>query len=201
MKVKFSSPPVKDALVLASFALAVGIALLLIQRCTEDAIKANEYKTLRQNIQTVLSGEQYDNDPVAVQRTLNAGDNAVRTAYLAFRRNKPVAAAITASAPDGYAGQIKLLIGVSYEGIISGVRVISHQETPGLGDKIDANKSQWIIEFDGLSLSDMRVWKVRKDGGDFDQFTGATITPRAVINAVRQTLDWYSNHRQQIFEQ
>lgn len=200
MKINYSAPPIKDALVLATYALAVGFTLMLIQQCTADVIKDNEHKALRQTIQAVLATQQYNNDPVVQKQTLADGNNTHRDVYPAFDGSRPVAVAIKASAPDGYAGQINMLVGVSYDGIVSGVRVLSHRETPGLGDKIDADKSQWIIEFNGSSLSKTRIWKVRKDGGDFDQFTGATITPRAVVNAVRQTLEWYSNNRQQIFE-
>ena len=92
---------------------------------------------------------------------------------------------------QGYSGPISLVIGVNADNTLRGVRVISHKETPGLGDKIETNKADWILQFAGKSLLNPTVshWKVRKDGGDFDQFTGATITPRAVVNAVRETLE------------
>jgi electron transport complex protein RnfG len=186
--------------VLGTFALAVGAALLLVNRITADTVEANKLRALRQTLQIVLPGDTHNNDPAESKLTLEDEHNNQRIAYRAFRDGQPVAAAITASAPDGYAGQIELLVGVSYAGVITGVRVLSHQETPGLGDLIDAKKSSWIIEFNGESLSQTRIWKVRKDGGDFDQFTGATITPRAVVRAVKQTLEWYMANRQRIFE-
>lgn len=201
MKIKDYPPPIRDALILALFALIIGAALTLVQRGTADAISDNEHRALRQTLQAVLPAGDYNNDPLDSQRNLVDGSDNHRTVYRAYNRNRPVAVAITANAPDGYAGQIDLLVGVDYEGTVTGVRVLSHQETPGLGDKIDIAKSQWIIDFDGQSLAQTRNWKVKKDGGDFDQFTGATITPRAVVSAVRRTLEWYAKNRQQIFEQ
>lgn len=106
-------------------------------------------------------------------------------------------------APDGYNGAIKLLVAVRTDGSLAGVRVVSHRETPGLGDPIDTDKSDWIFAFDGRSLdnpSEAR-WKVKRDGGDFDQFTGATITPRAVVKAVYQTLIFFERHKDRLFEQ
>ncbi|WP_323846900.1 electron transport complex subunit RsxG [Microbulbifer magnicolonia] len=108
---------------------------------------------------------------------------------------------IPAVAPDGYSGPIKLLVGVNRDGTVAGVRVTSHSETPGLGDKVDLKKSDWVLQFNGLSLRDPSPdqWKVQKDGGAFDQFTGATITPRAVVNEVRQVLQFVAEHRDEIF--
>jgi electron transport complex protein RnfG len=99
-------------------------------------------------------------------------------------------------APDGYTTAIKLLVGVRIDGTLSGVRIVDHKETPGLGDKIDIKKSDWVINFEGLSLTlpTPEKWKVKKDGGDFDQFTGATITPRAVVNAVKNTLVFHQKN-------
>src|SRR5690606_4959952 len=112
------------------------------------------------------------------------------TVYRAFRGGEPVAALFNSVAPDGYSGEIRLLVGVRVDGSLSGVRVLSHKETPGLGDPIEVRHSDWITRFSGLSLENppFERWKVRRDGGDFDQFTGATITPRAVVKATRNTL-------------
>jgi electron transport complex protein RnfG len=109
---------------------------------------------------------------------------------------------LSSIAPNGYNGEIKLLIGIKYNGELAGVRVISHKETPGLGDKIDAKKSDWILKFEGLSLTNPTEskWKVAKDGGEFDQFTGATITPRAIVEAVKKSLVFFQQHRDQLFE-
>ena len=110
--------------------------------------------------------------------------------YRARLAGHPVAAIIESVAPDGYSGSIRLLVGVTPDGRLLGVRVLQHHETPGLGDAIEERRSDWIRSFEGRSLRDppLARWKVRKDGGDFDQLTGATMTPRAVVAAVRNTM-------------
>ena len=112
------------------------------------------------------------------------------------------AATSEAVAPDGYSGPIRLLVGVNADGTVAGVRVLSHRETPGLGDPIDAARSDWIHGFEGRALDDppAAAWTVRKDGGAFDEFTGATITPRAVVHAVRRVLEYAQANREALFE-
>jgi electron transport complex protein RnfG len=114
---------------------------------------------------------------------------------------QPVAAIFTSVAPDGYSGNIKLLVGILHNGVLAGVRVISHKETPGLGDAIEADRSNWILSFNEKSLQNppLKQWGVKKDGGFFDSFTGATITPRAVVNAVKNTLLYFQENREMIF--
>ena len=121
--------------------------------------------------------------------------------YRARKAGQPVALVITPVAPDGYSGIIKLLVGINVDGTLNGVRVVTHRETPGLGDAIDEKRSDWIHLFDNRSLLDppLERWAVRKDGGDFDQLTGATITPRAVVKAVRQTLLYYRDNQDALF--
>ncbi len=99
---------------------------------------------------------------------------------------------------QGYSGNISLLVGVKRDASIAGVRVISHRETPGLGDKLELKKSAWVLAFNGLKKKPAETWAVKKDGGEFDQFTGATITPRAVVNAVSDTLDYFHQHRDRL---
>jgi electron transport complex protein RnfG len=113
-----------------------------------------------------------------------------------------VAAVIRAIAPDGYRGPIELLVAVARDGRLIGVQVIRHNETPGLGDAFESRDVHWLDKFRGRSLTDppTQRWTVRRDGGDFDAFTGATITPRAIIKAVRNTLDYYQRNSQRIFE-
>ena len=121
----------------------------------------------------------------------------IQTAYIARKDGNPVAIAITSTAPDGYNGNIELIIAINMDNSVSGVRVLKHQETPGLGDKVELRKSDWISSFNGkkmLSDNDSR-WAVAKDGGMFDQFTGATITPRAVVKAVKKTVIYFKDNK------
>lgn len=190
---------VKDALVLGTYALAVGAALLIVKQWTAERIDAHQQRVLRQSLTEVLPAGPFDT-PAVDNRKILSNDIHQRTVYPVYVDRQPYAVAITATAADGYAGNIELLVGVLISGEITGVRVVSHRETPGLGDKIERSKSPWIISFNGKSLADGLVWTVARNGGDFDQFTGATITPRAVVSSVKQTLDWFSRHRAQIFE-
>jgi electron transport complex protein RnfG len=119
---------------------------------------------------------------------------------LATKDGAPVAVALEAVAPDGYGGEIRMLVGIRADGHIVGVRVTSHHETPGLGDYIDIAKSNWINQFVGKSVDDppAEAWRVRKDGGQFDYVAGATITPRAVIKAVHKALRYFEKHRDEL---
>lgn len=112
--------------------------------------------------------------------------------YIAKKADKTTAYAIQGTAPDGYSGNIVLLMGIEPDGKVLGVRTLQHAETPGLGDKIETRISDWILSFAGkvFSLENEAAWAVKKDGGQFDQFTGATITPRAVVNNVRENAKW-----------
>ena len=105
------------------------------------------------------------------------------------------------TARDGYAGPIRLLVGVTTERTITGVRVLEHRETPGLGDRVETGKSDWVLQFDSRSLGDPAVedWKIREDGGHFDQLSGASVTPRAIVKAVRETLAWFDANADQLF--
>lgn len=117
------------------------------------------------------------------------GNNSPHQLYLARKDNKPVAVALETTAPDGYSGNIQMIVGADFSGKVLGVRVVEHHETPGLGDKIELRISDWINSFNGKVVHGAADphFAVKKDGGDFDQFTGATITPRAVVNATRRT--------------
>jgi electron transport complex protein RnfG len=122
--------------------------------------------------------------------------------YRAYNNNQPAGVIFQTIAPNGYSGNIYILMGVFPDGRVSGVRVIKHAETPGLGDKIEVAKSNWILEFSGRGLRDENRtrWAVKKDNGDFDQFTGATITPRAVVGAVKNALTVINDMRDKLYE-
>ena len=172
---------------------------------TRDQIAANERATLLRKLHRLIPADQHDN--VLLEDTITARDEALLgsaepvTVYRARSNGEPVALVIAAIAPDGYSGSIKLLVGINVDVTMSGVRVIAHRETPGLGDAIDETRSDWIYIFDGKSLQapDVSRWAVKKDGGDFDQLTGATITPRAVVKAARNALLYYRDHQEALF--
>ena len=172
---------------------------------TRERIAANERATLLRKLHRLIPPEQHDNvlldDAIAVHDESLLGTDEPVMVYRALKDGKPVALVIAAIAPDGYSGSIKLLVGINTDGTLSGVRAVAHRETPGLGDAIEEQRSDWVYQFDGASLEKPPLdrWKVRKDGGDFDQLTGATITPRAVVQAVRNALLYYRQHQETLF--
>ena len=173
---------------------------------TYETIKRNEQEALLRKLNTILPASSYDNDLLSdridLPRDPLLGTSAPSKAYRAFNKGKPVAIVLSPIAPDGYSGPIELLVGINYDATLAGVRVVKHRETPGLGDAIDVERTDWILGFTGKSLHNptLKKWKVKRDGGDFDQFTGATITPRAVVKAVRSALVYFDAHRKQLFE-
>jgi electron transport complex protein RnfG len=195
----------KVAAMLAVFAITATTLVALTENVTHEQIAINERNALLKAINTLIPHEAYDNqileDTLQLAATATLGTKEATTIYRARKAGQPVAVVLTAIAPNGYSGSIKMLVGIYNDGRIAGVRVINHQETPGLGDKIDSNKTNWILSFDGLSLENPTPsqWKVKKDGGQFDQFTGATITPRAVVAAVKNALDYFQANRDALF--
>ena len=201
----FKDHILRVGLILAGFAIGATSLVVLTEDQTHDQIIDNERQTLLNAINAVIPDGQYDNeiltDTLILGSNKQLGTKEVSTVYRARKNDEPVAVVLTAIAPNGYNGKIKLLLGIKYDGHLTGVRVIQHKETPGLGDKIDLKKADWILNFTGLSLSnpDESRWTVKKDGGDFDQFTGATITPRAVVSAVKNALLYFDTHRDELF--
>jgi len=185
---------VRAALTLAAAVGAAVVLLALVHDATRDRVTASERAHRAAAFDRVLGNASYDNDLLAdrieVRDPELLGTDASLPVYRARLAGRPVAAVLETVAPDGYSGSIRLLVGVTPDGRLLGVRVLQHQETPGLGDAIEERRSDWIRSFDGRSLGRPSTarWKVRKDGGDFDQLTGATVTPRAVVAAVRNTL-------------
>jgi len=192
-------------LILAAFAIGATSLVVLTENETHDKIIENERQTLLNAINAVIAKDQYNNeilaDTLVLEENNQLGTNETSIVYRARLNEEPVAVVLSAIAPNGYNGKIKLLVGIAFDGSLTGVRVISHKETPGLGDKIDTKKADWILNFKSLSLSnpDESKWKVKKDGGEFDQFTGATITPRAVVTAVKNALLYFDAHRDELF--
>lgn len=197
----------KNSLLLGLFALVTAAVLASTQLATRDRIAAAEREAAQRALFELVPQARIDND--LLNDTLPAPETMLPTLGLkspepihrARRDGKVIAVIVPAVAPDGYSGAIRLLVGVNRDGSVAGVRALSHKETPGLGDKIDLAKSDWILTFDGRRLGDPTAddWRVKKDGGAFDQFTGATITPRAVVAQVRRVLEEVQAHRAQLF--
>jgi electron transport complex protein RnfG len=194
-----------SALLLGIFAVLGTAIVSFTYDVTADTIAGNERDYLLENLHVIISPSQHDNDlyadTIQVTDAELLGSKQPVTVYRARREGRPVAAVLTPIAPDGYGGGIHLLVGIYADGSLAGVRVLKHQETPGLGDRIEADRSDWILGFTGKTLDNPgpEGWAVKKDGGQFDQFTGATITPRAVVKAVHKALLYFQAHREQLF--
>lgn len=183
-----------QTLLLGSVVLLTSAALALASRTTEADIEAAAARDLKQSLAQVLPGH-YDNDLLHDTIRIAAPDGAV-TVYRARRAGR-VEAVVFQTEGRGYAGPVVCIMGVARDGRLLGVRVLKHHETPGLGDKIEPAKSRWIYAFEGKSLGSPPAdkWAVKKDGGVFDQFSGATITPRAVVRAVKGGLELFARER------
>lgn len=201
---EISRSMLKNSLVLGLFAAITVAVVAITQQSTESRILQAERAAQIRALGEILPAQSYDNALLDNVITLNEpllGHRTETPAYLATRAGQPAAVILQANAPDGYSGTISLLIGIMADGTLSGVRVIQHKETPGLGDRIELAKSPWIKSFDGKSLRNPaeRGWAVKKDQGDFDQFAGATITPRAVVSAVHKALQYFDQHHTELF--
>ena len=197
----------KNSVILASFAFITAALIALTQLSTEKAIERNKQKALEKALFELIPKEQHDNQMLDDKLLLTAGtlsNRKARYAYFAFKDDQPQALILPASAPDGYGGEIQLIVGIYFNGELAGVRIVPpHNETPGLGDAIEVKKSPWMLAFNGKSLQNPHPekWAVKKDAGDFDQMTGATITARAVINAVYKSLIYFEQNHQSLLAQ
>jgi Na+-translocating ferredoxin:NAD+ oxidoreductase subunit G len=195
----------RSGLRLAGVAALAVLLLGGLHRLGAPRIAAQAREAERDALSVVLPSAEHDNDLLADQVSVHAphwlGSAAPLRAWRARRADAPRALLLEAVAPDGYGGPIRLLIGVRADGRISGVRVLEHRETPGLGDIIDAHQSRWIDTLRGRRLGDppAQRWTVRRDGGEFDQVAGATVTPRAVLLAVRRALAYVERHGAQLY--
>lgn len=201
---EISRSMLKNALVLGLFAIATVGLVAVLQQATAGRIANAEREAQVRALSEILPQGSYDNHLLDNSIQLHdqlLGSKSPQTAYIALKDGKPSAVILRATAPDGYSGAIHLLIGIQADGRLAGVRVLGHRETPGLGDKIELAKSAWIRSFDGKSLSNPGEdgWAVKKDRGEFDQFAGATITPRAVVKAVHKALQYFDANQEQLF--
>jgi H+/Na+-translocating ferredoxin:NAD+ oxidoreductase subunit G len=201
-----SGKPVWSAgLILAVIAAVCTSLVTLTYSGTKARIVANEQAWLEQSLKPALAGVEYDNN--LIETTLSIAlphelpGNEPVLVYRALFDNEPVAALFVVTALDGFSGAIKLLIGIDAGGSVTAVRVLSHHETPGLGDFIDSTKSDWIDQFEDKSLADpdRLLWALNRDGGEFDQVTGASITSRAVLKAIKETLIYFEANRESVF--
>ncbi|MFM1825151.1 MAG: hypothetical protein RI888_738 [Pseudomonadota bacterium] len=187
------------------FSLAASTALSVFYFITKSPIDESDARAKRIFLNQVIPADLYDNnlvkDTISVEPSPLLGNKTNIDVYRAKKNNQVIAVIIEAVAPDGYSGEIKTLVGIDQEDKILGVRVITHKETPGLGDYIEIDKSQWIKNFNLKSLDKVseKQWAVKKDGGDFDYISGATITPRAVIKSTYKCLLYSKENKKRLF--
>jgi electron transport complex protein RnfG len=200
------NPIFRSSLVLGLVALCATALVAITYRLTSDTIARQSLLALEQDLLDIIPRNRHDNamlDDTLVVGPQDIGLGLARESliYIARQNSNVVAAIIPVIAPDGYSGDIELWVGVNRDGTIAAVRVLSHEETPGLGDRIELEHSDWLLGFNGRSLGNPaeKGWAVKRDGGDFDQFTGATITPRAVVAAVARALHFAQANRAKLF--
>ncbi|WP_394393658.1 electron transport complex subunit RsxG [Shewanella woodyi] len=194
----------RNGLILAIFAFFCTALVALVDRQTFDKIKEQQQLELKRVLHQIIPDTLHDNELIEhcilIHNEEVLGIDSPLPSYIASMKEKPVAIAMETVAPDGYSGNIRLIIGISTEGEVLGVRTLSHAETPGLGDKIELRKSDWVLGFNGMFLlsEDDTRWNVKKDGGDIDQFTGATITPRAYVKAIKRALVYFNANKDRL---
>lgn len=187
--------------ILGAFCLGFGLVLAVTNRITTADIAARALEDRQNSLSQVIPDSIHDNNPVTDTIVMkNARDKEI-TIYRARKEGKVTGVAYEIYG-SGYAGEIRLMLGIAADGRILGVRALAHRETPGLGDKIEEKKGDWILRFSGLSLGapPAERWKVKKDGGQFDQFAGATITPRGVVGAIHGGLDFFAANKAKLME-
>ncbi len=198
-------PVIKTGITLALIAAVCTALVAGTYQLTVDRIVANKKALLEQSLQPALAGLSYDSgvseSRLVLQPPHELPGNDAAVIYRVFAEEKPVAALFAVTARDGFSGPIRVLLGIEFDGTVTGVRILQHRETPGLGDKIESARSDWVFQFDRRALGDPVTtgWAIKRDGGEFDQLTGASVTPRAVIKVIRDTLIYFDAHRDEIF--
>ncbi len=203
-----SATIMKSSLVLGGFSLVVAVVLMFVNLATAERIRAQELAAERRALSEVYPAQYHDNDLLDDIILFDPGNtthpglldgltlSAPRQGYVARKNGAFAGAIIPVDTPHGYSGNISMLVGILEDGTITGARVLTHRETPGLGDGIDASVSDWIFQFDGKKQErDAPQWNIVRDGGDFDQLTGATVTSRAVVNAVNRAMRFFINNQ------
>lgn len=199
--VAIKPPGLIHGLILGAFCLGFGLVLAITDRLTLDDIAARALEDRQNSLAQVIPTTLHDNNPVTDTLLMKNAHGREITVYRARKAGRVTGVAYEIHG-TGYAGEMKLMLGVAADGKVLGVRVLAHKETPGLGDKIEVKKGDWILRFNDLSLGNPPAerWKVKKDGGQFDQFAGATITPRGVLAAIRGGLEFFAANQAQLTE-
>lgn len=200
-----SNRVLKAGMTLATIAAICTALVATTWHLTRERIAANEQAWLERSLQPALADVFFEGSVtesmliIEAPHQLPGNDDVI--VYRVYSKGEAVAALFVVTAPDGYAGPIRILLGIRVDGTVTGVRILEHRETPGLGDRIVSTRSDWVYQFDGRSLGDPPVgrWKLKTDGGEFDQLSGASITPRAVIKAMRETLLYFEANRDALF--
>ncbi|OUS18053.1 electron transporter RnfG [Gammaproteobacteria bacterium 50_400_T64] len=194
--------------ILGLFALITSLLLAGTHLGTKDKIAESQRRAAQKALLEIIPEERHDNDILTDTLAIPQhywsvlGLKKGGELHLARKAGEVFAIIVPAVAPDGYSGAITMIVGINLDGSVAGVRVLNHSETPGLGDKVELKKSPWVLSFDGKSLGSPPAtrWKVKKDKGDFDQFTGATITPRAVVAQVERALHYFGEDKKRIIK-
>lgn len=196
-----TKPTYIHGIILGAFCLGFGVVLAGTDMVTSAPIAQRALEDKQNALSKVIPPTIHDNNPVTDTMVLTGHDGKDLTVYRATKGGKVTGVAYQIEG-SGYAGEIRLMLAVDAEGKVLGVRALAHKETPGLGDKIEVAKTDWITRFTGLSLGNPAAdkWKVKKDGGVFDQFSGATITPRGVVAAIRHGLEFYAENKSKLLE-
>ena len=196
---------VQSGLTLAIIAAICAALVASTYLVTKDPIAANEQAFLEQSLEPALANVMFDSNVTESKLILEPPHGLPGTdpaiVYRVYSGEDPVAALFAVTARNGYAGPIRILVGIRYDGVVAGLRILEHRETPGLGDRIVSSRSDWVFQFDGRALGNPPVddWALKTDGGEFDQLTVASVTPRAVITALRETLIYFDANRDAIF--
>lgn len=194
----------RNALGLGLFAIVTAGLIAIVQDLTADDILAQQQRAQAGALLEIIPEHRHDNDLLSdrftVEATASLGLKKNGTGYRARQDGQVMGVILPVVALDGYSGAIRLIVGIDRNGSLLGVRVLEHKETPGLGDQIEARKSDWLQQFPGKSLANPgpEEWQVEKRGGQFDQFTGATVTPNAIVTSVASALGYFKTQRSRL---
>lgn len=194
----------RSTLLLGGITAVASLLLYSVYVMSAPILAQHQQEALLRQLNSLVPADQYNNALAEDTLTVTVPELDLKTPvtiYRARQDNQAVASLLVVTAPNGYSGEIKLMVAVRADGRLAGVRVLAHKETPGLGDYIEDKRSPWVHQFIDKSLTDPSLsrWKVKKDGGIFTYNTGATITPRAIVSTVARTLTWVNENRERLY--